>query len=99
MGAGRGGLAGPPEGPARVDQTGALAAADHSFVHVRPDLAWDADAALAPLGDRATVTRDLDELVARVTAFAQPGDALIVMSNGDFGGVHRRLLDALASAA
>ena len=77
----------------------ALAAADHSFVHVHPDLAWDADAALASLGENVTVTRDLDDLVARVAAFARDGDALIVMSNGDFGGVHQRLLDALASGA
>lgn len=76
-----------------------LADADHSYVYLRPDIDWDADAALAPLGGRVTVLRDLDALVARVAGEAVEGDVLLVMSNGDFGGVHERLLAALDAAA
>ena len=59
-------------------------------------LGWDAAEALAPLGERACAYDALDALVADVTAAARPGDHILVMSNGGFGGVHQKLLDALA---
>jgi UDP-N-acetylmuramate: L-alanyl-gamma-D-glutamyl-meso-diaminopimelate ligase len=68
-----------------------------SFVYARPDLKWDAQGALGSLGERLRLHADLPGLVADVVAQAQPGDRLLVMSNGDFGGVHQKLLDALAA--
>ncbi len=62
-------------------------------------LGWDLGAALAPLGDKARAYDDLSALVAAVVAAAQPGDSVLVMSNGGFGGVHQKLLDALAARA
>ena len=62
-------------------------------------LDWDAAEALAPLGARARLAGSIDEVVAQVMAAAQPGDHLLCMSNGGFGGVHARLLAALASEA
>ena len=59
-------------------------------------LGWDVRGALQPLGERAQVFEDIDALVAAVTAAARGGDHVLVMSNGDFCGVHVRLLDALA---
>jgi UDP-N-acetylmuramate: L-alanyl-gamma-D-glutamyl-meso-diaminopimelate ligase len=53
-------------------------------------------AALAPLGARATVHDDLDALLAAIVAEAKPGDHVLVMSNGGFGGVHAKLLARLA---
>ena len=58
-------------------------------------LGWNLSAALAPLGARAQVHEDLASLVAAIAQDAQPGDALLVMSNGGFGGVHQKLLTAL----
>ena len=58
-------------------------------------LDWDAAAALAPLGARAQVAGSIDEVVQQVLAAVRPGDHLLCMSNGGFGGVHTRLLDAL----
>ena len=58
-------------------------------------LGWDLAAALAPLGDKAKAFDDLALLVDAVAAAAQPGDSVLVMSNGGFGGVHQKLLDAL----
>jgi UDP-N-acetylmuramate: L-alanyl-gamma-D-glutamyl-meso-diaminopimelate ligase len=69
--------------------------AELSFVYARPDLKWDAQGALGSLGGKLHVHPALDALVADVTAQARPGDRLLVMSNGDFGGVHQKLLDAL----
>ncbi|WP_422648063.1 UDP-N-acetylmuramate:L-alanyl-gamma-D-glutamyl-meso-diaminopimelate ligase [Cupriavidus sp. H18C1] len=62
-------------------------------------LGWDLTEALAPLGERAGAFDNLDALVAAVRAAARPGDHVLVMSNGGFGGVHQKLLDALAAPA
>lgn len=72
-----------------------LAIADRVYCYTR-GLGWDADGALAPLGARAACHDDLAALVAEVATQAQPGDHVLVMSNGSFGGVHQKLLDALA---
>ncbi len=60
------------------------------------NLGWDAGAALAPMGGKALVHDDLAHLVNAIVAAAQPGDHLLVMSNGGFGGIHAKLLAALA---
>ncbi|MDB5963550.1 MAG: mpl [Polaromonas sp.] len=73
---------------------GSLEQADLAFCHTG-GLDWDAQAALAPMGDRARVAGNIDELVAQVKAAARPGDHLLCMSNGGFGGIHTRLLEAL----
>ncbi len=62
----------------------------------REALGWSLGDALAPLGQRAASFEQIDALVAAVAAAARPGDQVIVMSNGGFGGVHQKLLEALA---
>ncbi|MDZ7595352.1 MAG: UDP-N-acetylmuramate:L-alanyl-gamma-D-glutamyl-meso-diaminopimelate ligase [Thiobacillus sp.] len=59
------------------------------------NLGWDATEALAPLGDKAKVFDKLDKLVSQMVADARAGDHVLMMSNGGFGGIHARLLDAL----
>ena len=71
-----------------------LADADAVFCYAA-NLGWDAAEALAPLGAKATVEEDLDALVRRIAAAARPGDQILVMSNGGFGGIHGKLLAAL----
>ncbi len=58
-------------------------------------LGWSLADALAPLGKIASAYEEIDALVAAVAAAARPGDQIIVMSNGGFGGVHQKLLEAL----
>ena len=71
--------------------------ADRVFCYAAK-LGWDAQQALAPLGDKALVAEDIDLLVERVVAAARPGDHILVMSNGGFGGIHGKLLAALAAS-
>jgi UDP-N-acetylmuramate: L-alanyl-gamma-D-glutamyl-meso-diaminopimelate ligase len=85
-------------GAVKAALAGSLAGADHSFCFAG-GLGWDAADALAPLGDKASVHTELDALVADVATHARPGDRVLVMSNGGFGGVHQRLLDALQRRA
>ncbi len=73
----------------------ALRDADRVLVYAPADLGWDADAVFAPLGGRAEVFDDIAAIVARVTEIARPGDQVLVMSNGAFGGIHEHLLENL----
>ena len=59
-------------------------------------LGWNLSEALSPLGGKAKAFDDLDALVQAIQQVARPGDHVLVMSNGGFGGVHQQLLDALA---
>jgi len=73
----------------------ALEEADLSFCH-SGGLTWDAAQALAPMGARAIVAPTIAELVNRVVAAARSGDHILCMSNGGFGAIHEKLLEALA---
>ncbi|WP_298435279.1 UDP-N-acetylmuramate:L-alanyl-gamma-D-glutamyl-meso-diaminopimelate ligase [Ottowia sp.] len=75
----------------------ALEHADLAFCHTA-GLDWNAAEALAPMGERAHTAASIDELVRQVTQATQPGDHLLCMSNGGFGGVHGKLLEALQKA-
>ena len=61
------------------------------------NLGWDASEALAPLGEKAIVEDDLKQLVTQIADAARAGDRILVMSNGGFGGIHEKLLAALAA--
>ncbi|OYV38289.1 MAG: UDP-N-acetylmuramate:L-alanyl-gamma-D-glutamyl-meso-diaminopimelate ligase [Thiomonas sp. 20-64-5] len=76
----------------------ALAGADLSFGY-GGGLGWNLAEALLPLGAKAQAFDDLGVLIAAVASAAQPGDRVLVMSNGGFGGVHDKLLQALAARA
>jgi UDP-N-acetylmuramate: L-alanyl-gamma-D-glutamyl-meso-diaminopimelate ligase len=71
--------------------------ADRVFVYKSPEVKWDVADAMAPLGSLVVVHHDLESLVAALVAEARPGDHLVLMSNGSFGGLHERLLVALRS--
>jgi UDP-N-acetylmuramate: L-alanyl-gamma-D-glutamyl-meso-diaminopimelate ligase len=58
-------------------------------------LGWKLGEALSPMGATASAYEDLDVMVKAIVAAAKPGDHIIVMSNGGFGGVHQKLLEAL----
>ena len=74
-----------------------LEQADLSFCH-SGGLDWDAHAALAEMGAKAQVASTIEDLVKQVLAAAKPGDHLLCMSNGGFGGIHDKLLKALKPA-
>ena len=59
-------------------------------------LGWSLADALGPLGAIAHSYDQLDFLVNAIVQAAQPGDHILVMSNGGFGGIHQKLLAALA---
>ena len=77
---------------------GSLAEADLVYCY-GANLGWNPAQALAPLGAKAVCHDDLGALIAAIVAAARPGDQVLVMSNGGFGGIHQKLLDQLHAAA
>ncbi len=82
------------QGAMKAQLPWALEEADLSFCH-SGGLAWDAREALAPMGAQAQVCETIAALVTAVARAAKPGDHVLCMSNGGFGGVHAKLLAAL----
>ena len=60
------------------------------------NLGWDAADALKPIANKAKTFDDLNMLVQAIASVAKPNDHILVMSNGGFGGVHQKILDALS---
>ena len=75
-----------------------LAGADRVFCYAG-GVNWAVGDALAPLGERVSVLEDLPSLADAIVQEARPGDRLLVMSNGGFGGIHGMLLDRLRDRA
>jgi UDP-N-acetylmuramate: L-alanyl-gamma-D-glutamyl-meso-diaminopimelate ligase len=73
---------------------GSLADADRVFCYAA-NLGWDPAESLKPLGERAVTGEDLAMLVEAIAQAARPGDHVLMMSNGGFGGIHDELLKRL----
>ena len=73
----------------------AFALADRVWFLNAADLGWDLPGAVAGLGNRARFAASVDALVLGLTGDSRPGDHVVVMSNGGFGGLHDKLLAAL----
>jgi UDP-N-acetylmuramate: L-alanyl-gamma-D-glutamyl-meso-diaminopimelate ligase len=73
-----------------------LELADLIYLYAPTDLGWDPAPLFAGLGNRATVFERVDDIAARIALEAEPGDHILVMSNGGFGGIHGKLLHAFS---
>lgn len=76
-----------------------LRAADEIWMYQGPSVQWDVAGAVAPLGERAKVARDLEQLLQSLAGNAKPRDHVLIMSNGGFGGIHEKLLARLRERA
>jgi UDP-N-acetylmuramate: L-alanyl-gamma-D-glutamyl-meso-diaminopimelate ligase len=76
-----------------------LTGADEVWLFAPASVGWNAREAVAPLGARAHVSEDLAGLVSALAGSLKAGDHALVMSNGGFGGLHTRLLQALTQRA
>jgi UDP-N-acetylmuramate: L-alanyl-gamma-D-glutamyl-meso-diaminopimelate ligase len=74
-----------------------LEEADLAFCH-SGGLGWDASGALQSMGLKVQVGANIDEVIAQVLTQVKPGDHLLCMSNGGFGGIHDKLLEAIQAA-
>jgi UDP-N-acetylmuramate: L-alanyl-gamma-D-glutamyl-meso-diaminopimelate ligase len=72
-----------------------LSGADEVWLFTPPDLGWDASPIIAALGSRGHSSHDVDSLAGELVKATRPGDHVLIMSNGGFGGLHGKLLAAL----
>ena len=71
-----------------------LEEADLAF-GLQGEYGWSVRDTLAPMGERAFAADSVQALVAAVARAARPGDHVLCMSNGGFGGLHGQMLAAL----
>jgi len=79
----------------REELATAVALADRTWFLKPADLGWDLPTAVSALGDRVAFADTVEALVKGLADEARPGDQVLVMSNGGFGGLHDKLLAAL----
>ena len=72
-----------------------LADADIVYIYATDDIRWDVPAVFSDMRDKAKVFFSTDDIVESVHSITQPGDHILVMSNGGFENIHQRLLDRL----
>ena len=51
------------------------------------------------IGNKASAAPSVDAIIEEIVSDAKPGDTVALLSNGAFGGIHARLLDALGKRA
>ena len=73
----------------------ALELADRIWFLNSTDMGWDLPAAVAALGPRASFAANVDALIKGLVEDSRPGDHILAMSNGGFGGIHEKLIAAL----
>jgi UDP-N-acetylmuramate: L-alanyl-gamma-D-glutamyl-meso-diaminopimelate ligase len=92
-------------GVMKAQLPGSLEQADQVFAYGanagKESLGWDLAQVLSPLNTKehgkAHAFDDLDALVNALVKEAKPGDHILVMSNGGFGGVHQKILKAISA--
>lgn len=71
------------------------AAADQVIWYQPPGLDWSLESVIADSPVPAQLSRNLDSCIDQLCAQLRSGDHVVIMSNGGFGGVHQRLIQAL----
>lgn len=74
--------------------TESLAIADEIFMYAPDGLKWNTDE-LAD-GGKFRVCHDFETMVGDIIRTAKPGNVILVMSNGGFNGIQKKLLDGLS---
>jgi UDP-N-acetylmuramate: L-alanyl-gamma-D-glutamyl-meso-diaminopimelate ligase len=82
-------------GAMRQRLAASLSGADLVYCYAN-GLGWDPAESLAPLSSRAAIYSGIDPMVEALGHVLRPGDHVLVMSNGGFGGVHAKLLARIA---
>jgi len=85
-------------GEHRQQLAASTAAADLVYWFQPPGMNWSLDSVVQHSSTPAQLADNIDELVQRVAAEVKPGDQVVIMSNGSFGGIHHKLLAELTKA-
>ena len=75
----------------------ALAAADRVLICENPKLSWDMRQMAQTAPTIIDIRQDTQQIIDYLVGFCEPGDQIVIMSNGGFDNIHRRLVDAMQS--
>lgn len=75
-----------------------LHAADSVYIYQPDNIAWSVDDVAQQCTQPAHTHNNIDAFVDMIVNEAQPGDQILVMSNGGFEGIHGKLLSGLSDA-
>jgi UDP-N-acetylmuramate: L-alanyl-gamma-D-glutamyl-meso-diaminopimelate ligase len=84
-------------GEHRAQLASATADADQVFWFQPEGMDWSLDSVIEQSPVPAELSGNMDDLIRKVASLAKPGDQIVIMSNGGFGGIHQKLLAKLAS--
>ncbi|MGB0847435.1 MAG: UDP-N-acetylmuramate:L-alanyl-gamma-D-glutamyl-meso-diaminopimelate ligase [Thiolinea sp.] len=84
-------------GEHKAKLAGALEEADKVYLFQPAGLDWSLADVVAPMGDKAVVVDDIDELLNQLMGILLTGDHVLIMSNGGFGGIHEKLLNQISA--
>jgi len=73
----------------------ALKLADEVVLFQPADVDWDMQSVVDEVTSPAVLMRSIDDVVSLLAKQSQPGDHILVMSNGAFGGIHQKILSVL----
>ncbi len=71
--------------------------ADEVIWYQPEGLDWDLSPVIAAATNQASLSQNLQQIIDRVVNEAQSGDAVVIMSNGGFDGLHQKLIHALTA--
>lgn len=69
--------------------------ADEVIWYQPEGLDWDLSPVVDAAPNKASISQNLQQIIDRIVAEAKSGDAVVIMSNGGFGGLHQKLITAL----
>ncbi|HED34476.1 MAG TPA: UDP-N-acetylmuramate:L-alanyl-gamma-D-glutamyl-meso-diaminopimelate ligase [Gammaproteobacteria bacterium] len=79
----------------RAELACSFALADEVILFQPAEVNWDMRSVVDEAGTHARLMSTIDEIVNHLVEQARPGDHILVMSNGAFGGIHQKILGAL----
>jgi UDP-N-acetylmuramate: L-alanyl-gamma-D-glutamyl-meso-diaminopimelate ligase len=72
-----------------------LAAADLVLLCENTDLPWDLSKMAASASTIIEIKTDTQQIIDKLLQYCRPGDQVVIMSNGGFDNIHRRLIQAM----
>ncbi|MDX7986791.1 UDP-N-acetylmuramate:L-alanyl-gamma-D-glutamyl-meso-diaminopimelate ligase [Xenorhabdus sp. 12] len=83
-------------GMSKNDIAPSMGRADEVFLYQPTNMPWQVVEIAEQCVQPARWSADIDVLVRMIVETAQPGDHILIMSNGGFDGIHEKLLTELA---
>ncbi len=74
----------------------AFSKADHTFLYAADNVEWDLPKAVSSLGKKVMVIDSIENIVNEIASIAKADDHILIMSNGNFSGLHEKLIEKLA---